>query len=122
MTEFRLHLAVSSEVLIAQIQGEVDFTNVADIEQQILDASTNDMVAMVLDLSETEYLDSAGVRMLFDLTRRAEACRQRLGIVVPQAAPLHRLLAVTNMAAVASICASVDQCIDALKDDVGDLL
>lgn len=118
MNEFTIALSDRGDVLVVALGGEIDFTNAAEIEQRIFDAGSNDHIAIVVDLSDTTYVDSAGVRLLFDLARRVEGARQRLGIVVPPEAPLQRLVTVTNLASVATIRATADECVQALRDDV----
>ncbi|HVL91315.1 MAG TPA: STAS domain-containing protein [Actinomycetota bacterium] len=118
MTDYRLSLGTRDAILVVTLEGEVDFTNVSAIEARILDASSNDLIAIAVDLSKTSYLDSAGVRLLFDLARHTDACRQRLGIVVPDDAPLRRLVTVTNLALVAAVSATEADCLKDLRDDV----
>ena len=43
---------------------------------------------MIVDLTQTTYLDSSGVRVLFELAERLEACHQRLVVVVTEEALL----------------------------------
>lgn len=45
--------------------GEMDMDNAAAVEHQILDAISNQLTAVTLDLSGLDYIDSAGLRVLF---------------------------------------------------------
>lgn len=120
MTEFTLDLSERDGVVVARLEGEVDFTNAEDIERRMLAATTNDTIALALDLSGAAYVDSAGVRMIFALARRLDSCRQRLGIVAGPSSPLHRLIEFTNLASVASLCETIEACIDDVRRDVVD--
>ena len=57
----RLTLETQGEVDLAHVAGEVDASNVADLSQQLLDAVSNHTRAVVLDLSDTSYIDSSGI-------------------------------------------------------------
>ena len=72
--------------VVAHVSGEVDMTNAAYLREQLLDSTPNDALALVIDISGCRYLDSAGVEVLFDLTRRLERRRQELRLVVLRAA------------------------------------
>lgn len=84
-------------VQLVRLAGEVDISNAARLEDQISDAMPNDAVGLVLDLSETTYLDSAGIRMLFELSERIEGRRQSLAIVVPPDALIRHSLTITEV-------------------------
>jgi stage II sporulation protein AA (anti-sigma F factor antagonist) len=51
---------------------------------------------LVVDLEEVEYLDSAGIGILFDLWRRLTAHEQELMLVVPTGSPVRRSLQVSG--------------------------
>lgn len=120
MTEFALTLEERGTVLIACVEGELDFTNVDELERRILAAANNDLIAIALDLTRTGYVDSAGVRMIFTLARHLDACRQRLALAVGSASPLRRLIEFTNLGSVAALCESVEACLDQVRGDVVD--
>jgi anti-sigma B factor antagonist len=80
------------DVVIARLAGELDLSNVHDIGDGLNAAVTRDTAGLVLDLSELTHLDSAGVRLLFDLRGRLATARQRLAAVVPEGAPIREVL------------------------------
>jgi anti-anti-sigma factor len=84
-------------VQLVRIAGEVDISNAGQLEDEISDAVPNDALGLVLDLSATSYLDSAGIRMLFELAERTEGRRQSLAIVVPGDSLIRHSLAVTEV-------------------------
>ena len=51
----------------------------------------------MVDLSETRYLDSAGIDMLFRLSERLRERRARLLLVIPQASQLARLARIVGL-------------------------
>ena len=94
--------------VVARLSGEVDMTNAARIREQLLDAVPNDVLALVVDLADCRYLDSAAIEVIFDLSRRLVRRRQELRLVVPDASPLGRVLTLTDVDSVASVHASLE--------------
>lgn len=122
MTDGHVGISVRGRVVIAALEGELDISNVAEIGGEIRGAVGNDHAGLCLDLSEVRYVDSAGVRMVFELISQLETCRQGLALVVPDEAPVRRLIDVTNLASTVPVCPSVDECVAALDGSVEDLL
>ncbi len=90
-------------VRVARILGEVDVSNVEEVRSRLFDATTDRARAYVVDLSETQYFDSAGIGLLFTLAARLKARRQELHIVVPEKALVRRVLVLTDLAGVVPI-------------------
>lgn len=84
-------------VVVASLVGEVDLSNVSEIRRALLEGVTQETECLVVDLSDTSYLDSTGVRMLFDLAVRLQARRQQLRLVVPNATIVRRVLVLTKL-------------------------
>ena len=51
----------------------------------------------ILDLSHVTYVDSAGIRVMFDLWRRLKDHQQRLILVVPEGSGVRRSLALGGL-------------------------
>ena len=54
---------VRAEAVRIALAGEIDMDERATVEQQVLDAISNQLTDVTLDLSALEYIDSAGMRM-----------------------------------------------------------
>lgn len=100
-------------VLVARLRGEVDMTNAPFVRDELTGAVPNDAQALVIDLTETRYLDSAAIEVVFELSRRLDRRRQVLRLVLPPTSPLRRLLTLTDVGAVAPLHDSLDEAIDA---------
>lgn len=72
--------------------GEVDLSNVDQLEAGIRAAVPCAAAGLVLDLSGVDYLDSTGLRLLFQLARELRDRQQTLTLVVPAASRLRRVL------------------------------
>lgn len=102
-------------VVLARVIGEVDLSNVDDVEEKILSAIQPGTRGLVLDLMPTTYLDSTGIRMIFQIARRLQDRRHNLRLVATSDTLVHRVLAVTQMDDVVPIETSVSAAVAALE-------
>jgi anti-anti-sigma factor len=84
-------------VLVAHLVGEVDLSNVEDIRVVLVDAVSHDTEFLILDLTQTTYLDSTGVRLLFELAERLQGRRQELRLVVDDDTLVQRVVVLTQL-------------------------
>ena len=63
--------------------GEIDISNAALFARALKEAVSNLDHELILDLSHVTYVDSAGIRVMFDLSRRLHDHQQRLVVIVP---------------------------------------
>jgi anti-sigma B factor antagonist len=85
------------DVVIARISGEIDLASADTIGGELAAAVPNRALGLVLDLSGTDYLDSSGVSLMFELAERLRRRQQQLRLVVPADAPLRRVLRIVNV-------------------------
>jgi len=96
------------DVAIARIDGEIDASNVSWVEERLRALVTNDADALVLDLTATTYLDSAGIALLFELAADLRRHQQELRLVVADGAPIARVLTVTAITGAAATHPTLD--------------
>jgi anti-anti-sigma factor len=84
-----------STVMIA-LSGEIDLSNVPDLRRRIFGSIRNDDHAVVVDLTQLAFIDSAGLGMLFELSELLDERRQRLYVVVPPGTQPRRTLEVVG--------------------------
>ena len=101
-------------ILIASVTGEIDGSNTTDLRLALADRLPSSASALILDLSETRYLDSAGIHTLFELGRRLSARRQSLRLVVPSESPMRRVLELCAVDAIAPMDNELDASLRAL--------
>jgi len=87
----------SQGVQVVRISGEVDLTNAIEVRDAISNVASADATVIVVDLSETTYLDSSGIAILFRLAERISQRRQQLRIVVPANSPVRTALELTDL-------------------------
>jgi anti-anti-sigma factor len=99
---------------VVRIRGEIDLSNTDDIRSEVIAALPPAAPGLVLDLTGTTYLDSSAIRLLFDLAERLQSRRQRLGLVVTEAALVRRVLILTKLDDAVPLHASVEEALAAV--------
>jgi len=82
---------------LVRVRGEIDLSNARDVMDAIGCAVPSHASLIVVDLSDTSYLDSSGIAMIFRLAERLHYSRQELRLVVPADAPIRKVLELTNV-------------------------
>jgi anti-sigma B factor antagonist len=85
------------EIPVARLQGEVDASNVKEMGERLRSLMSNRSLALVIDLSATTYLDSAGINLLFALAEELRGRQQRLALVVGDRSPIARMITLTGL-------------------------
>ena len=105
-----------SGAAVARVVGEIDLSNVDEIREAVTEAVDHDGLGLVLDLSGTTYLDSTGVRLLFELAHRMQTRRRHLRLVVTDQALVRRVIVLTQLEDRVPIDTSVADALAALED------
>jgi anti-anti-sigma factor len=104
MTEAALDIKqVAPDMVWIAISGEIDLSNVATVERDLLGAISNYLTEVVVDLGDVTYVDSAGLRVLFTLGTRLAALQIRFRLVVPPDSPPRRVIELSGIEAVAAV-------------------
>ncbi len=82
---------------VVHVRGEIDLSNAERVRDAIGAAVPDTAVVVIVDLSETGYLDSAGIAMIFRLAERLSVGRQELRLVVPPDAPIRAAIRLTKL-------------------------
>ena len=64
---------------------------------------------LVLDLSDIEYLDSAGIRLIYRLAEQLQTRGQALRLVIPASSPANDTLRLAGVAGTIEILETADQ-------------
>jgi anti-sigma B factor antagonist len=70
-------------VVVARLTGEIDLSNAQSVESAIVEATPNHALALILDVSALDYLDSAGIHLIYKLREKLRARGQALRLVIP---------------------------------------
>jgi anti-anti-sigma factor len=85
------------DVPVAGVEGEVDAANAPDVAAELRALLSNRSTDLVVDLSPTRYLDSAGINLLFSLGGELHARQLTLRLVIARGSPVARMLALTGL-------------------------
>jgi anti-sigma B factor antagonist len=85
------------DVPIVTVEGEIDASNAQEIADRMRVALSNQGNMLVVDLTPTTYIDSAGINVLFRLGVELRERQQELHVVVAAESPIARMLAIAGL-------------------------
>ena len=106
-TAASIELTEQDGFTIAAIEGEIDISNSIELETELSHSVPNDARGLVLDLSGVGFIDSSGIRTLFDLAARLGGHQQLFHLVLPEDSHLRRTLGMLQIPAVVPVFADV---------------
>ena len=74
MDEFSVSRRRAGDAIVVTPAGEIDLATVDAVAAEI-DAALAESAALVLDLSEVTFIDSAGLRLVLETSRKAASLR-----------------------------------------------
>lgn len=89
MTLADVQITLASSALIAHVTGEIDMSNAEDVGATVIGATPSEAQGVILDLSGLDYLDSAGIYVIYGMRASLQARGQSLILVIPPASPVH---------------------------------
>jgi anti-anti-sigma factor len=95
-------------VVVARVTGEIDLSNAESIESAITEATPNQALALILDVSALDYLDSAGIHLIYKLRERLRTRGQTLRLVIPAASPANDALRLAGVSQVVDTAQSLE--------------
>lgn len=104
-----IQLTSRDGVLIVRVTGEIDMSNAGELRTAITDATPNDALGVVLDLSDVVYMDSAGIQLLYRLGENLRNRGQTLRIVVPPHSPTADALRLAGIKRHVDVVEELDQ-------------
>jgi anti-anti-sigma factor len=85
------------DVPVVAIAGEIDASNAKEIADRLRAALSNRSETLVVDLSDTTYIDSAGLNVLFELSTALHERQQELHLIVGQPSPIARMVTIVGL-------------------------
>jgi stage II sporulation protein AA (anti-sigma F factor antagonist) len=81
------------DLAIVRVRGDIDLANRDSLLDLMVAAARDGVRRVVLDLVRVEYIDSAGVRLVFEASRSLEGLGTDLALVRPERPYVARILA-----------------------------
>jgi anti-sigma B factor antagonist len=82
---------------VAAIAGEVDASNVGSVGDALRGLLSNRSTELIVDLTPTTYLDSAGINLMFSLGDELRSRQLALRLVIAGGSPIARMLRITSL-------------------------
>jgi anti-anti-sigma factor len=108
----RIEIDQTPRGVVARISGEIDISNVGAVKRKLTGAVTSSSPGLVVDISGTNYLDSSGVYLLFELNRALEGRQQQLCVVAPPTTPSSRVLLITGFDHIVPVTTTLEDAIE----------
>ena len=99
---------------VAHLSGEIDRSNAAEFGDRVTTAISDQAGGLVVDLSKLAFLDSTGIRMLFELSAQLKRRQQTLRVVVPDGSHLGEILDTVGLKQAAATDHTVGEAVAAL--------
>jgi anti-anti-sigma factor len=107
------------QVVVARVTGEVDPSNATQLCDAIGEATPNTAHGVVLDLGAVDYLDSAGIHLIYRLRENLRARGQTLIVAIPAESPVQDSLRLAGVTRHLPITSSVDEALARFAPDEG---
>ena len=104
------------DVSVARLQGEIDTSNVSEIGNALDAAAIGDQGGgMIVDLSAVAYLNSATVKLLFDLADQMHKRHQQMRLVMTETAPMRKLILLLKFDLVVPLDATIEDALAQIR-------
>jgi anti-anti-sigma factor len=109
-----LSVETVDQVVVVRVDGEIDMSNAGELGNTISRQVPNEAIGLVVDLSTLDYLDSAGIQVLYELYGRLETRGQQLRLVVPEVAAIAEALRLAGIPGSIATAPSLDAALQSL--------
>lgn len=115
-----IQFSTRGRAVIARLEGELDMSNAGEVGQALAEGTPNDLLALILDLSSLDYIDTAGIQLIYRLREGLRIRGQELRIVIARSSMAHDALRLAGVSGYADIVETVDQAFQALPAQAAD--
>ena len=111
-----LRIETVGRVVVARLDGEIDLSNATELGGVIADRVPNEALGLVIDLTKVDYVDSAGIHVLFELRAKLRNRGQEIALVVPPGAEIFEALRIAYLPGVVGVFDSLDSATESIAD------
>lgn len=91
-TELVIHRSVVGRRCVLRVDGEVDVLTAPELRAAVHDALDGGARELWLDFSPTDFMDSTGLHVLLEASRRVAELNRSLTVICPEGTHVRRLL------------------------------
>jgi anti-sigma B factor antagonist len=106
------HLSQRGDWLVVEISGDLDLATAPALRQELLAQLSAGSRKIVIDLTDTEFIDSVGLGLLVAVLKRVRVLDGELAVVCPEPR-LRRLFTITDLDRVFVLYDTADAAINA---------
>ncbi|HUA69916.1 MAG TPA: STAS domain-containing protein [Solirubrobacteraceae bacterium] len=110
-----VQIILAASALIAQVTGEIDMSNAEEVGATVIGATPNEADGVILDLSRVDYLDSAGIYVIYGMRASLQARGQVLILVIPPTSPVLDSLRLAGVERPGEVAEAVDEALRMLE-------
>ena len=111
-----LQIELGEDTTIARLSGEVDASNAPGFTAELKEAVPNSAIGLVLDLTETTYVDSSGLHLIFDLSDALRRRQQVLQLVVAPDTFVADVVAAVNLTGTARVAPTMAEALEGVRE------
>lgn len=115
----RVDLIRNERVMVARMPVEVEITQAPSLRGQLMRAVENRDLGLVIDLTATQYLDSSGVNMLFELGESLASRQLQIAVVMPRGGLVERVVSIVDLGSAMPIHRDVESAVDEIRNTPG---
>ncbi|HYR63638.1 MAG TPA: PAS domain S-box protein [Actinomycetota bacterium] len=105
-------------IVVAHLVEDIDVSNADRVAASLAGSVRKEQWGMVVDMSQLGYLDSSGIRLLFDIKRRLERRRQAMWVVVAPGSPVQQVLDLTRVGGIFHVATAVEDAVAAIGEEM----
>ena len=110
-----VRLEREEDAVVATLTGEVDMSNATSVRQTISEFVTPADQAVIVDVSELAFMDSAGLHSLIELSAILDERRQQLLLCVPRDSQIARAIDIVGLPRAVSVHADLGEAMEAAR-------
>jgi anti-anti-sigma factor len=103
------------ETVVALLIGEVDMSNATSVRQQIAESVTPDDDAVIIDMSQLSFIDSAGLHAMIELGTVLDERRQQLLLCLPPGSTIRRAIEIIGLPHAVSVCSDRSEAMEVVR-------
>lgn len=115
MSLTELRISEHDDIVVARAVGEIDMVNAAKLHAATVRGTRNEAAGLILDLTGTDYLDSAGIRLIYNLRESLSTRGQGLWLVIPADSMIHDTLRLAGVGQHFQVTDTLDQALEAAR-------
>jgi anti-anti-sigma factor len=105
-TEATVRSETTGDRVVIVLSGEIDLDNADVVEAEVVAAIPNSVLGVTIDVNDITYIDSVGMRLLFQLATRLQTAQIEMSVVARPESRARRVIELSGLGSVIDVRAS----------------